>query len=178
MNNLLLLALTFVLPVCVSASCPSMNCPNDSETPVVAYNFENDLSDSSGHNLHAGNNNPGCPALFYSGIGGNPGFSVDDFKHGMGCGVTFPACTLYSDEGEIEWYQYVTATPPAAINDSFYWCSSGCQYYINVYSGSDINTDQKVIQVNYTILSGGVRSLEVIGSEALIYNTWQHISFQ
>jgi len=104
-----------ILPVCVFAACPVMNCPTSHLTPIVYYDFENNLDDSSGHNLDAVPQAT-CVPLYYENVGGRPGFSIGNFMSGGGCGIVFPTCTLLRNEGEFEWYQYVTATADNSAN--------------------------------------------------------------
>ena len=174
MRKLLMPVFILVFPAYILAACPSLNCPQDRDTPVAIYQFENNFLDSSGHNLTAGNNYAPAPVLYYANIGGNPGYAVGNFIQGSMTGVTTDACTIYRSEGEIEWSQYLTATVTSS-SVLFSWINGTQELYIDMgdsYYGPDF------VSVWYTYLVGSTDVVENYTSECLKLDTWQHFSFQ
>lgn len=180
LSHKLFSALMLMPSFIAAATCPSFTCPDDRETPVVEYTFENGLTDTSGHNLHAGPMSPGtCLQTYHTGIGGRPGTVINGFKFGAYCGVSFPACSFWRDEGEIEWYQYLTQTVATKSNGLFWWCTNGCNNGgMQIYSGDGYINDPTAVRVQYTTWAGTSKALVQYGGQYIVYNTWQHYSFQ
>jgi hypothetical protein len=159
-----------------SAPCPTFNCPDDSLTPVAIFHFEQNFNDSSGHNIPAGDADPSHPATFYNNIGGRPGYSIGGLIYSASC-VTIDSCTILTDEGELEWYEYIT--PSTYTNDIFYWLDTSSSDGIGIYPGDIANFTAKTLRVLYYYVNyAGTVSAESYLSEAINLNTWQHMQFQ
>jgi hypothetical protein len=169
--------LVLVIPACLfSAACPAVSCPADRETPVAEYLFENNLQDTSGHGLNAENSNPSLPVTFHENIGGRPGYCVSGFTAGSYTGVFVPSCVIYRDEGEFEWYEYVTASPAAQSNNAIRWEDGA--YGFNVFSGDGSVFGPESVRLAYTFIEDGLPRSEQFLGEWLKLNQWQHFRFQ
>ncbi len=162
------------------ATCPTKNCPADRDTPLAEYLFQNNLNDSSGNNLTAGDVNPAYPVNYYQNIGGRPGYSVDNFVFGSSTGVTIPACVLYRNEGEIDWYQYVTFSGNGYTNYFLVWSTATTNPLcsLGIYTGDASVFGPDIVRVDYTTLSGTNVAVEEYMGDWLVLNQWQHFSFQ
>jgi len=170
----------FLLPFNIfPVTCPTKNCPADSDTPLAQYMFENNLNDSSGNNLTAGDVNPSNPVNYYQNIGGMPGYSVDNFAFGSSTGITIPACVIYRDEGEIDWYEYVTFSGNDYTNYSLIWSTdSNPLCSVAFYMGDASLYGPDIIRVDYSSWNGSGVSAEEFMGDWLVLNQWQHICFQ
>jgi hypothetical protein len=161
--------------------CPSPNCPADRDSMALEYLFEGNLNDTSGNGLDAATSPYfACPPVFATGIGGRSGTVLQGMPFGKGCGLRFPACALYHDEGEIEWYQYITNTAAPVTSTGLWWCNSDCSLgFIRIYASDGAAEGGTSMRIDYTYLNsgGGIAPQELI-SECIVANTWQHISFQ
>jgi len=172
----MVLFLIFYFSNSYSATCPTFNCPEARDTPIAIYRFENNLLDSSGNNLHA-TDYLSCDASFQENIGGRAGYSLYNYTPEFGCGVFIPACVIFRNQGEIEWYQYITAE---AINFSsciLIWKTSSEDGIFVVYV-ENTQTYPNSIRVSYTYLINSNVEVETLSSGKLIFNQWQHIQIQ
>jgi len=161
-----------------SATCPTLNCPEAQDTPLAIYRFENNLLDSSGNNIHA-TTIGGRPVTYNLNIGGRPGYSLSNYQPDYGTEILIPSCVIDRNQGEIEWYQYITATVTNFSNMNFRWCSKqDCSVgFITVYT-ENLTFFPYSIRLAYSYLNNSVIETEEINSECLILNQWQHIKIQ
>jgi len=171
----------FIFPLSIiAATCPALNCPADRDTPLAQYLFQNNLNDSSGNSLTAGDANPSMPVNYYQNIGGMSGYSSDNFAFGSGTGITIPACVIYRDEGEIDWYEYVTYSGNNYSNIIFNWqtATDNPRCMISVIAGDAAVYGPSIVRVDYTALLGTDFYTEEYEGDWLKLNQWQHFSFQ
>ncbi len=185
MNNLInnknIKILLFFFCICnlYSATCPTMYCPQSRDTPVAIYRFENNLLDSSGHNLHA--YVPGdCEVSYHLNVGGREGYCVSNYYPGYGgCAINIPACVIYRAEGEIDWYQYVTISSQTTFSPcSLHWCNSSCELGLFVVYTENTISSPNSIRFSYSYADGSNIEKETQISECLVFNQWQHIQVQ
>ncbi len=178
--SLIIAGILLLLPFYIfPATCPTKNCPADRDTPLAEYLFQNNLNDSSGNNLTAGDGNPAFPVNYYQNIGGMPGYSVDNFSGASS--ISIPACVLYRSEGEIDWYQYVTFSGTSTSNYFLVWATESTNplCYLFIVTGDGAVTSPDIIRVDYTTLdsTNNVVTEEFMG-DWLVLNQWQHFNFQ
>jgi len=181
MNKIILFIFPFLIfPFSIiAATCPALNCPADRDTPLAIYLFQNNLNDSSGNSLNAGDANPANLVKYYQNIGGMPGYSVDSFDGSHA--VSMPACVIYRDEGEIDWYQYVTFSGNDLSNYFFFWntTSTSPLCYLTIVTGDAAGEGPDIVRIDYSTLEspGDVIDVEYSG-DWLVLNQWQQFSFQ
>lgn len=167
------------LPLYVFSACPTMNCPDDQNTPVAEYLFENNLLDTSGHGLDAVNANPASPVTFTNNVGGRPGFCVGNFTFNSNTGIDVPACVIYSSQGEIEWYQYITNPANAMTNYFLFWTDSITDHGgISMFPGDGGYFGPTFFRLDYRYWNGSGSLAQEYGGEWIQFNQWQHCNFQ
>jgi hypothetical protein len=167
------------MPCLAFSACPTLTCPDDRDTPVAEYLFENNLLDTSGHALDGIDNNPAIPVTFAYNVGGRPGYCVNNLTINTYTGILIPACVIYSSQGEIEWYQYITNPANSMTNYFLYWTDSITDHgVICLFPGDGGGLGSTFFRVNYEYWNGSGSSAEEYAGEWVRFNQWQHCSFQ
>ena len=178
LSCLLAIFMLLVPASAVFGACPTGNCPADRDNLVLSYDFENNTNDQSGNGLDAASDGF-CTLTYTSGVGGRPGYYLNGIPYNIWCAINLPACAIFRDEGEIEWYQYITNTAAPQLSTLFFWQNSTGSYYGHIYIYGSVDPETylggKSVMVRY---SSGPGMVETYLIDCVIEKQWQHFSFQ
>lgn len=160
--------------------CPSYNCPTDSDSLAVEFLFENNVLDTSGNNNDGISSVSGvCPRTYINNIAGRPGYYLNGMIYNNWCSLQFPACTLYRDQGEIEWYQYITNTAAPEMSTVLTWSNMTDIGLGHLFIEGSMDPSTWAGGTSVLIrYSYGIMQFEEYMADCVIEKQWQHFVFQ